>query len=231
VLVYDFLKVEVVAEPQDEEGKPLLLESATFRPEDVDFPLRCTPPAPPHIGQVEAKRFWSGMETEIQITSTERPNVTITHSGVAVGDHHLPWETIHSRGSLDQAYPAKAYLHSVALSAEMQDLVFSSRSRSAEPRKIIIRHLADEIDFIAAHTQANDFDGSPAGLIRAMNNEPDIILRAVLAMPWDHARRICGPAEVLQWIMENNPAATSARCVTSNDRIVRRDGPPLTTKT
>jgi len=209
VLVYDSVKVEVVAGPQEEEGTPLILESATFRPEDEDFPLRCMPPAPPRIGQVEQTTFWSRMETEIQLRCTERPTVRITHSGVMVADHHWSWETIHARGSLDQGYPATAYLHGVGLSAEMRDFIFNSRSRSAEPRRIIIRHLADEIDFIAAHTKADGLDASPAVLVHAMNDDPEAIMKAVLAMPWDHARRISGPAEVTQWIAENHPAITT----------------------
>ncbi len=55
-------------------------------------------------------------------------------------------------------------------------------------------------------TRANGFIASPAGLVHAMNDEPDIIMQAVLAMPWDYARRIFGPAEVARWIVENHPA-------------------------
>ena len=207
VLVYDSLQVDVVLEPEEEEGAPLVLESVTYRPEDEDFPLRCMPPAPPHIGQVERTSFTSRMQADIPLENTERPHVRISRSGVTVADHHFSWETIHERGGLDQSDPSSAYFHGMGLSAEMEDLIFHFKPGTASPRKTIIRHLADEIDCIAAHTRADGFDGTPPGLVQLMNDDPEAIMQAVLAMPWDHARRICGPAEVMQWIEENHPAS------------------------
>lgn len=211
VLVYDSVKVAVTIAPQAEEGVPKDLESIIFRPEDEDFPLRCMPPAPPHIGQVERTPFTSRMQADIRLSNSDRPNVRITRSGVTVGDQHFSWKTVHERGGLDQSEPSSAYFHGVGLSTEMKDLIFRFRPDRMSPQQTIMRHLANEIDFIAAHTRAEGFDGSPAGLVHAMNDDPGIILRAVLAMPWDHARRICGPAEVIQWIQENHPSCTGAQ--------------------
>jgi hypothetical protein len=207
VLVYDSIKVDVAIMPQDEDGAPLVLESAIFRPEDEDFPLRHTPPAPPHIGQVLQLRFWSHLRTEIQLGTNQPPNVRIAHSGVTVGDRHFSWETIHEQGNLDQSDLETAYFHGVMLYGDMADLIFDFRHASSNPKKNIIRHLVNEIEFIAAHTRAEGFIGSPAGLVHAMNDEPDIIMQAVLAMPWDYARRIFGPSEVTQWIEENHPGS------------------------
>ncbi len=211
VLVYDFVKVEVVVAPQDEDGAPLVLESAIFRPEDEDFPLRHMPPAPPHIGQLERTAFMSRLQADIQLANSERPNVKISHSGVTVADHHFSWETIHERGGLDQSYPSTAYFHGVALSAEMEDLIFHFRPDRTSLRQTIIRHLVNEIEFIAAHTPADGFDGSPADLVVAMHDDPEILMRAVLAMPWDYARRICGPVELEQWIEANHPESPKRR--------------------
>jgi hypothetical protein len=207
VLVYDSVKVDVAIMSQDEDSAPLVLESAIFRPEDEDFPLRHTPPAPPHIGQVLRMNFWSNMQTEIQLGTNQPPNVRIARSGVTVADHHFSWGTIHEQGNLDQSDMETAYFHGVMLYGEMADLIFDFRHVSNNPKKNIIRHLVDEIDFIAAHTRADGFTGSPAGLVHAMNDEPDAIMQAVLVMPWEHARRICGPAEVAHWIEENHPCS------------------------
>jgi hypothetical protein len=207
VLVYDFVKVEVVVAPQNEDDTPHVLESVVFRPEDEDFPLRHMPPAQPHIGQVLRMNFWSNMQTEIQLGTNQPSNVRIARSGVTVADHHFSWGTIHEQGNLDQSDLETAYFHGVMLCGDMADLIFDFRHASSNPKKTIIRHLADEIDFIAAHTRADGFDGTPAGLVDALNDDPDILMQSVLAMPWDYARRICGPAEVAQWIEENHPGS------------------------
>lgn len=211
VLVYDSVKVHVMVAPETEDGAPLVLESVAFLPEDEDFPLSHMPPAPPHIGQVLQMRFWSHLRTEIQLAPDQRPNVRITRSGVTVADNHFSWETVHERGNLDQSDLEAAYFHGVMLRGSVAALIFDFRHASSNPQKNIIRHLANEIEFIAAHTRADGFIASPAGLVQAMNDDPDIIMRAVLAMPWDYARRICGPAEVAQWIAENHPDSPRAR--------------------
>jgi hypothetical protein len=223
VLVYDSVKVDVALPPRDEEGVPMVLESIIFRPEDEDFPLPHMPPEPPDIGQVERTTFTSRMQADIRLANSERPNVRISRSGVTVGDHHFSWETIHERGGLDQSGPSSAYFHGVGLSAEMEDLIFHFRPDRTSARQTIIRQLADEIDFIAAHARAEGFDGSPSGLVVAMHDDPEILMRAVLAMPWDHARRICGPAEVTQWIEENHPE--------SPEKHIPQRQEPLTSKT
>jgi hypothetical protein len=211
VLVYDSVKVDVALPPRDEEGVPLVLESIIFRPEDEDFPLPHTPPEPPDIGQVERTTFTSRMQADIQLANAERPNVRISRSGVTVGDHHFSWETVHERGGLDQSDPSTAYFRGVALSAEIEALFFHLKPDRTSPRQTIIRHLANEIDFIAAHSRAGGFDGWPVDLEAAMHDDPEILMRAVLAMPWDHARRICGPVELEQWIEANHPESPKRR--------------------
>jgi hypothetical protein len=223
VLVYDSVKVDVSIPPQDEEGVAQVLESVAFHPEDEDFPLPHIPPEPPDIGQVERTTFTSRMQADIRLANSERPNVRISRSGVTVGDHHYSWETIHERGGLDQSDPSTAYFHGVGLSTEMEDLIFHFRSGRAAPRETIIHHLANEIDFIAAHTRADGFDGSPADLVVAMHDDPEILMRAVLAMPWDYARRICGPAEVTRWIEENHPASRT-RLLALRQKLSNPDG-------
>jgi hypothetical protein len=225
VLVYDSVKVDVMVAPETEEDAPLVLESVAFRPEDEEFPLPHMPPAPPHIGQVLRMRFWSHLQTEIQIAPNQRPNVRITRSGVTIAGHHFSWETIHERGNLDQSDLETAYFHGVMLRGSVAALVFDFRHACSNPHKTIIRHLANEIDFIAAHTRADGFDGSPAGLVQAMNDDPEIMMQAVLAMPWDHARRICGPVEVTQWIEENHPAAPGKSMTPFQDRASGRSLP------
>jgi hypothetical protein len=207
LLVYDSVNVDVAIPPRDEDCVPLVLESVAFHSEDEDFPLPHMPPAPPHIGQVLQMRFWSHLRTNIQIADDQLPNVRITRSGVTVADHHFSWETVHEQGNLDQSDLETAYFHGVMLYGDLADLIFEFRHASSNPQKTIIRHLVNEIDFIAAHTRADGFIASPAGLVQAMNDDPDIIMQAVLAMPWDYARRICAPAEVMQWIEESHPGS------------------------
>ena len=71
--------------------------------------------------------------------------------------------------------------------------------------------LLQELDYLIQHGNTSPFASSPESFILAMTSDPERILDLALSLPWNRARRICGPVCLKLWLEENHPQSPNLR--------------------
>jgi len=166
--------------------------------------------APPSNGTYITTFWSSSLNTEIELPKPPPYFLNVTETGVEIGGTIFTWRDIENNANWPHEDDVTTYVNG-EVATPWDDDVWDEDVRNAIVSsddycvRVLGPILLAELGFLVGHGRLESGLTCPTQITREALTRPEVLLELALSMPWESARRVIGPPELMKWLEGKHP--------------------------
>jgi hypothetical protein len=166
---------------------------------------------PPDTGSYTSAYWSSSLNKIIEKPPPPPYFLNVTKEGVEIGGTLISWWDIQDNASWPEGDSFGVFVDGECIGDRDENLLVAIEGSDNEQVRSLAHCLLAELDYLVAHGRLDSGLSSEVQIMREAQTRPEVLLELALSMPWEHARRICGPPSLAVWLEENHPQSPHRR--------------------